>query len=348
MPSTETSYRRVLPYHHHRPILIILSVFFVAVVGFSLISSPVAASGVTVWRPTASYPTNIHSQSCVLYGGYIYCVGGNTGNGFLSSVYFAPLLPSGAGEWKSTTDYSTTINGQSCVAMYGFIYCVGGFTGSSFVNSVYFAPLLASGGVGEWKPTANYPASVANLSCVASGGYIYCAGGYTGSGFVSSVYFARVSNLGIGSWTQTTSYPTVINAQSCVVNSGMIFCVGGYSTSLLSAVYFAPLVPSGVGEWMPTANYATSIEFQSCLVVAGVVVCVGGNTDTESGATTSAVYYAFAGRSGLGSWKPTAVYPTNTAMESCVWDIGPRIYCIGGTTNTVSGSGTTAVYFGSG
>lgn len=327
----------------------LLSVFFVALTGLSLISVPVAAAGVIVWTPTAIYPTNTHSQSCVLYGGYIYCVGGNTGNGFLSAVYFAPLLPSGVGEWMSTTGYPTAINAQSCAASAGYIYCVGGYTGSSFVSSVYFAPLLTSG-VGEWKSTASYPASVANLSCVVSNGHIYCVGGYTGTGFVSSVYFARVSATGVGSWTQTTSYPEVVNAQSCVVSSATIFCIGGYSTQfpgLLSAVYFAPLIPSGVGEWVSTTSYPTSIEFQSCVVVGGVVICVGGSIDTVSGATTSAVYYAFAGTSGLGPWKATASYPTNTAMESCVWDIGHRIYCIGGTTNIVSGSGTSAVYIGS-
>jgi hypothetical protein len=324
-------------------ISVLLSVFVLAVVGLSLISLPVAAAG--LWGPTSSYPTLIFSQSCVSYGGYVYCVGGHTGSSYTGDVYYAPLHSSGVGMWKPTSNYPTTIDAQSCAASTdGYVYCVGGYTGSSFSDAVYFASLHSSG-VGMWMPTSVYPAAVASLSCVVSEGYIYCVGGYTGSSFTDAVYYAPVSHSGVGAWKSTAVYPKSINALSCVVSGSYIYCVGGYSTSLTSAVYFAPYSDSGVGAWKSTTVYPTGIEFQSCVVLLTVIFCVGGNIDSSSGATTSAVYYAFTSSSGVGSWKSIPSYPTSIAQLSCVVSLVSG-YCIGGDANIVTYSGTTsAVYF---
>ena len=40
--------------------------------------APVSSSGVSAWTSTTRYPTTIEEQSCAIYSGYIYCVGGFT------------------------------------------------------------------------------------------------------------------------------------------------------------------------------------------------------------------------------------------------------------------------------
>jgi hypothetical protein len=323
-----------------KPISILLSVFVLAIVGLSLISVPVAASGVGAWKSTTGYPETVNVHSCVFWGNYIYCVGGFNATGSSNAVYFAPLSGTGAGAWKRTINYPTYIGEQSCAASGdGYIYCVGGTEdGVSATNAVYFASLHSSG-VSAWTQTTSYPTNIDSQSCVVSGGYIYCVGGYTGSPYdTDSVYFAPVSGTGVGTWTATTSYPTNIAYQSCVVSTGGIFCVGGYFTS---AVYFAPYTHSGVGAWVATTNYPTTVYGQSCVVYGGVIYCVGGYT----GLYTNAVYFASASHSGVSAWKSTKNYPTAIYGESCV-DRGPTVFCVGGFTNA-SPYFTSAVYFAS-
>jgi len=317
-----------------KPIPILLTVLVITVVGLSLISVPVAAddsaiaSGVGTWKSTTSYPTGIGGQSCVVSGGYIYCVGGDTGVSpyETSAVYFAKLSSSGVGVWTETTSYPIALGYGSCVVSGGYIYCVGGYSEVSpyYYSAVYFAK-LSKKGVGTWKSTTSYPTIIYVQSCDVSGGYVYCVGGESGSGPTSAVYFASLSSSGIGTWKVTTSYPISISYESCVVSGGYVYCVGGYSP-YTSAVYYAKLSSGGVGTWKVTTSYPTTINDQSCVVSGGYVYCVGG----DNGPTTfSAVYFAKLSSKEVGVWTETTSYPTTINYESCVAN-GGYIYCIGG------------------
>jgi len=178
------------------PIPILLSVLILAIVGLSLVAVPVAASGAGTWKTTTGYGnpvTATYGPSCVVSGGYVYCVGGDTSSGLTSAVYYARLLSSGGLStlWWVTTPYLTPIITQ-CVVHGAYIYCVGGSTTSVVTGYVYFAKLSSSAGVGTWKSTTSYPTHIGEQSCVVSGGYVYCAGGFNGVSPTSAVYFASV------------------------------------------------------------------------------------------------------------------------------------------------------------
>ena len=70
--------------------------------------APVSSSGVGAWTSTTAYPEPIYLQSCPVYQGYIYCVGGQTTMGFISGfVYYTSI----GGSLSSTT--STTSSTSS-------------------------------------------------------------------------------------------------------------------------------------------------------------------------------------------------------------------------------------------
>ena len=326
---------------------ILLSVLVITVVGLSLISVPVAAddsaiaSGVGTWKSTTSYPTPISVQSCVVSGGYVYCVGDyiNGSPYITNAVYFAKLSSSGVGTWKSTTSYPLALGYWSCVVSGGYVYCIGGYSEVSpyYYSAVYYAP-LSSSGVGTWKSTTSYPTTISDQSCVVSGGYIYCVGGSNGA-YTNAVYFAKLSSGGVGTWTVTTSYPISISYESCVVSGSYVYCVAGYnyvSPYYQSAVYFAKLSSGGVGTWTVTTSYPTPIYGESCVASKSYVYCVVG----YNGAYTNAVYYAKLSSSGVGVWKVTTSYPINIYWPSCVVSKS-YVYCVGGW----NGASTSAVYF---
>ena len=330
------------------PIPILLSVLILAIVGLSLVAVPVAASGAGTWKTTTGYGnpvTATYGPSCVVSGGYVYCVGGDTSSGLTSAVYYARLLSSGGLStlWWVTTPYLTPIITQ-CVVHGAYIYCVGGSTTSVVTSAVYFAK-LSSSGVGTWNTVTGYPTPIDAQSCVVSGSYIYCVGGNTGSADTRSVYFAPLSSSGVGVWKKTTPYPTPVEAQSCVVHGAYIYCVGGSTTSVVTGyVYFASLSSSGVGTWKSTTNnYPINIAGQRCVLSGSYVYCVGGFRTTTS-VVTSAVYFAkLSSSAGVGTWKSTTSYPTHIGEQSCVVS-GGYVYCAGGFNGV---SPTSAVYFAS-
>ena len=202
-----------------------------------------------------------------------------------------------------------------------------GPAGASPVDSV---------GSESWNTTTPYPTDIWTQSCVASGGYVYCVGGLTGTQTVkdvtSVVYYAPLSPSGIGQWTKTTSYPVQIRAQSCVAASSTIYCVGGYTTSAVSSgVYYASLSSSGVGQWTKTTSYPTAVWTNSCAASGSGIYCVGGITPVQN--ESSSVYFAPFSSSGIGQWTSATSYPVGVQQQSCLTS-GSDLYCVDGYADT--------------
>ena len=86
------------------------------------------ASGIGAWIETSDYPTFITGVSCVISAGYIYCAGGETGDGTLQTGFaaYAPVSSSGIGTWTTTTTYPHQVVSPNCVTSSRYIYCAGG------------------------------------------------------------------------------------------------------------------------------------------------------------------------------------------------------------------------------
>jgi hypothetical protein len=263
--------------------------------------APLSSSGVGPWTNTTAYPTNISGQSCVASESYVYCVSGLDGTQGprpTTAVYYAPVSQSGGlGAWVGTTDYPVGALALSCAATMGYVFCVGGANtvGSLESNATYFAP-ISSAGVGTWVATTSYPSTVDEESCVTSGGFIDCIGGYTALGprALDGTYYAPVSSAGIGAWTAGAVYPTADYGLSCATVGSSAYCIGGVAGSgdATDAVYSAQLSASGgIGAWGSAASYPTDI-ITSCVAQGNTVACVSGSTGTGVEGRTAAVYYA--------------------------------------------------------
>jgi hypothetical protein len=244
--------------------------------GSSAIFAPLSSSGVGAWTSTTSLPTvtvttpqgnftgTTQVDSCVVYGGYIYCttaVSSFAGNRPAAPVYSASLSSSGIGAWTATTSYPLAVQYLSCAASDGYIYCVGGqliqFDGETVIPniaSVYFAQVLPSGALGAWTSTTSYPTIISNQSCaIAGGGVLYCVDGLAstgsatpGNGDKNSVYFAQLGAQGglSSGWVASTDYPVAQTGVSCVgtpaaTSAGYLFCIGGSAGS--TSVYYSSI-----------------------------------------------------------------------------------------------------------
>jgi len=270
-------------------------------------AAEISASGnITGWTlDSVHYPQYINGQSCVLSGGYIYCVGGSydTNGDDINSSYYAPLGTEGAvGGWSSTTGFPIAADSQSCVVSSSYIYCVGGNneTDGQAADSVpssssWFAPLSGSG-IGTWVKTTPHPTNFFLPTCVAAGGYIYCIAGFDENGnSVGATFYATLSASGIGAWTSSTAYPLPASGIACVLPSTTIYCIGGVTAggsppTFTSAVYTAQVSPGGISSWKSGPDYPNSLS-TDCFVSSGNVYCVGG-FDGSSLQENNAVKYA--------------------------------------------------------
>lgn len=268
-------------------------------------TSSISSSGnITGWAlDPNSYPQYINGESCVLYSGFVYCVGGsyNDNGDDVASSYYAGVTASGApSNWSSTTAFPIPVDSQSCVASFSFIYCVGGVNETDGSNadatptsSVWYAP-LSSSGIGKWNPTTAYPANIYFPSCFVAASDIYCLGGAdTNGNSLGTAYYATLSSSGVGAWTTTSSYPVAGSGQACVIYSGDVLCVGGEtsdgtSPGYTNAVYYAPISSGGIGAWKQSQSYPISIG-TTCVPLAADIYCVGG---FGSSAETNIVEYA--------------------------------------------------------
>jgi hypothetical protein len=210
-------------------------------------------------------------ESCVDYGGFIYCVGGANSQ----SAFYAHLSSSGLSPWTNTTEFPKEASGESCASSGDYLYCIGWGTDQ------FFYARLSSSGISAWNATTKYPIGVQGASCVASNGYIYCVGGETKPYYVptSSVYYAPISPSGIGTWDASGQFPFLLSHQSCVVSDGDIYCIGGDSgpyfiTPVLNAVYHAALSPEGVSNWTSADPFPINLADQTCVVSVGYIYCV--------------------------------------------------------------------------
>ncbi|MHB1907975.1 MAG: carboxypeptidase-like regulatory domain-containing protein [Nitrososphaerales archaeon] len=74
-----------------------------------------SSTGVGTWTNTASYVSNIYGQSCAINSGYIYCVGGYTGAGYTSAVYYSEIVTPVTTTVTSTSTVTTTATSTQTV-----------------------------------------------------------------------------------------------------------------------------------------------------------------------------------------------------------------------------------------
>ncbi len=265
-------------------------------------SNPLSPSSVDIssWTTDSSvYPQDIFGQSCVVFSGSVYCVGGINDDALdnTASSYFASLSNGIVGPWNSTTPYPIPVDTQSCVTSSAYIYCVAGnnqtagsTTAATNSTSAWYAP-ISNSGIGKWALTKSYP-DIFYPICYTALGNIYCIGGVNPNDTPSnSVYYASLSSSGVGSWTQTTAYPVAASGESCVIVSSTIYCVGGEvnSNTYVNSVYYASVSSSGIGAWNKGSFYPDGVT-TSCSLISGIMYCVAGFDASSSGYTSEVNY----------------------------------------------------------
>lgn len=213
------------------------------------------------------------------YNGYLYAVGGyNASSGTANTVEFAKINVSD-GSWGAWSASNATITGRwglSVPVSNSFAYVVGGCTAGAAPTSctartttnqtfrIYNNGSGAPAGFTTSANTYSTDAGRAGASAAVLNGYLYIAGGCTGSGAYcstasSNVSYAPLDAYGnVGSWSSTTgALPAHRAWGKLVAAGGTLYYLGGQSdtaSDYRSEVYYATPSSGNVSSWSTASN----------------------------------------------------------------------------------------------
>jgi N-acetylneuraminic acid mutarotase len=130
---------------------------------------------------------------------------------------------------------------------------------------------------------------------------VYLLGGYSGGGYVSTVYTAPINSDGsLGTWTTGTSLPGALGNSQAIVTKNRVYLLGGYSGGYVSTVYTAPINSDGsLGAWTTGTSLPGALAWSQTIVTKNRVYLLGGDNGTYS----STVYTATIS-GGLNDYSP--------------------------------------------
>src|SRR5579859_6854966 len=136
------------------------------------------------WTSIAGLPAGRSRASAVSDGTYLYILNGSSGNPTTNTLYrYDPV----ANSYTTLAPAQLATAEQAAVYLNGKIYRIAGYNAVSETATVDVYTISTD----TWAPpgtVADYPLAVSGLSAIATGGYIYAAGGATQATVITKTY----------------------------------------------------------------------------------------------------------------------------------------------------------------
>ena len=137
------------------------------------------------WTYTTALPEPIEAHAMVVHDGALYVVAPG------GAVYYAPIEADGSvGNWGSTTPLPAPMSSHAAFAANGYLYALDGAT-----PAVYYALIKADRTLTPWRATTWRPAARQAARVGAHDCFAYSMGGFDGSSYVDTVYYATLQTL---------------------------------------------------------------------------------------------------------------------------------------------------------
>jgi len=268
-------------------------------------SAPIQGGGTLgAWSSQAAMPQAYYQPCVVFAAGWLYHLGGwvsgpltdvnssSASGGVLSGWNTQTALPVGVAEHAACTDGS-------------YAYLCGNYGSGSGTNLVISAP-IAGGSVGAWTYQTVLPGISWAGTVVATGGYLYYAGGTPNFG--TGVYSAQSIAGNVGGWSSQNPLPVTQYETAMVTDGSYLYITGGYPST--SDCYSAPITGGGsIGGWVSQPAFPVGRGEHSIAAVVAVV----SNTPTPSFTPT---------RTRTPTRTPTSAAATFVPTPTCAIPIG--------------------------
>jgi hypothetical protein len=315
----------------------------------SVLRAPLNADGtIGTWTTITSMPAIAGSPGFAYYNGYIYIIGGRdeSVNAYTDTVQYASFNSDGSLNWGTTTTFPNLVATHSAYAYNGYLFAVGNLK-NNVSTTIQVAPINTDGTLGSWTTQTNgFSTARTNESMVIYNGYMYIAGGNSGSTYLSSIEKAAVNTTNpanaasvVGTFSSATSLQEVRSTFSFVVLKGNLYALGGSSSGSVDTLTteYVPINSDGsLGTWKYStpltstqANNGTAVAGDNIYLVSGAV---GGSRSRN-------VTYVSINNGGSGT--PTSWTTNANTFSSGRWTHGSvaynnYLYVLGGEDGSVS------------
>lgn len=142
-------------------------------------------AGVSSWRQAQSLPASIQGHCAIIYGDYIYCLGGSTNalaGGCIDEVRSAHIEPNGGlGPWNLVGNLPVAMHKMTVVVYKDrLIVCGGQDISSNNLATMYVSKLEPHGQLGGFvADPAGIPVAHRNASAALVGRRLFLAAGFT-------------------------------------------------------------------------------------------------------------------------------------------------------------------------
>jgi hypothetical protein len=250
---------------------------------------------------TLAVPRQRHAS--IVANERLYVIGGQTSEGFTTSVQSAPLVQGyKIGQWRDEAPLAIPrAYLGSCVQLVGSgIYIIGGSTmrpakgGESAeqrqvrLGDTLWTTMGAGGVLGPWKQGPNIPGGQLSCSATCSDDHtIVVSGGSEHEGICQDIKVSAIGPDGTpGAWKQAGKLPVPLWYHGCGLLNGNIYVWGGLTTrernSLNQKVWSARFTGDGIGEWKEEPQQMSSPVYAAGFCSgANCLVCVAGKYANE-------------------------------------------------------------------
>jgi hypothetical protein len=306
--------------------------------------------------PAASGMGAANNPSSTTSGAYFIQVGGFnsgspaanvftinwTGGATLAAGIPQPALPQAAAyaAIATTPDTLVAAGGQT------------GATAATLTANVYTAGWdPTSGTVSAWSSQAALPRALYDAFAAVWGETVYVAGGVTPSAtFLSTVYWATVSNGQIQSWNTANPLPTAVAAPFIAAVNGYLIVAGGYinnsGSTTTSALYYAVINPDGsLGAWQAGPSMPTGVAQvgNDIVTTSSALTIIGGFTGSVYSSAIQSLAFGTTGpgvwqtigsaatadsgifQAGVGQWRVFSIVASNSTYDYADAYTTPRI-----------------------
>ncbi len=220
--------------------------------------------GIGPWEKLRDLPQPIRIHDSVVANGYLYIVGGYTGEETLNTVFYAKIEPDGLGPWQQTANHMPRgLRGLSAAVVGDFLYVTGGFyTKTKASENVYVTTLQANGDLSTWREVRDLRRPTNYHQAVIHNGRLVIIGGTDRSSSnpaFAEVYSAAIeANGDLSAWRTEPSLLQGVSRFAAVVvqraANEYIYTIGGQLAGkqliLINTVYHS--TPLGVPTPTPT------------------------------------------------------------------------------------------------
>lgn len=265
------------------------------------------------WNTLANIITSRVRMSSVVIGNKIYCIGGQSSTGTVTTVESFDIVNN---YWNTETSLQYQRMGATSQFINNKIYTFGGHDGYTTINTVECYDIETN----TVTTKTNMPYCTVGATSHIVNGLIYIIGGYSNKDGINVI---QIYNLDTGGWFAKNGMSIPRRYFKSVLIDNKIYCFGGYSGTTVSNT--VECYDISTETWSVKANMPIAKQNFGCAKFGDYIYIIGGDNSTTVFDSIERYNYK------EDTWETFKMTMTEARADFVCEVIDNKIYCISGT-----------------